>query len=55
MEIEILNCYGKMMGVVEIVGNEEEGVSIGVCDGKISITNIDTDDAENRVTIQIKG
>jgi len=54
MEIEILNYSGKIIGTVEIVDNQEEGVSIGICKG-VSITDIDTDDAENKVRIQLKG
>lgn len=54
MEIEILDRFGKIIGAVEIVDNEEEGVSIGTCDGDINITDIDTDDVENKVKIQIK-
>lgn len=54
MKIEILDCSEKIIGAVEIVDNEEEGVSIGTCDGDISITDIDTDDTENKVRIQLK-
>ena len=53
MKIEILNYFGKIIGTVEIVDNQEEGVSIGACKG-VSITDIDTDDTENKVRIQLK-
>ena len=53
MEIEILDYSGKIIGAVEIVDNQEEGVSIGACKGE-SITDIDTNDAENKVRIQLK-
>ena len=42
-------------GTVEIIDNCEEGVSIGVMKGNISIENIDIDDIsnENKVRIQL--
>lgn len=43
-------------GAVEIIDNCEEGVSIGVMKGNISIENIDIDDIsnENKVRIQLE-
>ena len=43
-------------GAVEIIDNCEEGVSIGIIKGNISIEDIDIDDIsnENRVKIQLE-
>ena len=43
-------------GTVEIIDNYEEGISIGVMEGNISIADIDIDDIsnENKVKIQLE-
>lgn len=58
MIIEIEDYFGNTIGAVQIIDNNEEGISVGVCDGDISIADIDIDDIfltnENKVRIQLE-
>lgn len=58
MIIEIEDCFGNTIGAVQIIDLDEEGVSVGVKKGNISIADIDSDDIfntdENKVRIQLE-
>lgn len=54
MIIEIEDCFGNTIGAVQIISGNGDEVSVGVCDGDISIADIDIDDIFNTLETKVR-